>query len=236
MFGLFKKKKEPTEFLPPPTDVSAPTEEPKIEDQPSVESLPKPVEEKVEDVENKPLQETPELPEIKAPETDFSKIESELSSLESIMPKEAAPSKNATLENLCIKIDLEAEDIERRIKEFRTIVSKVSINSSEIFDLLDLYAKAKSKLKEFIQEIDRFDSVGWGVDEETAAFYKFKACKGLARIRKEMFEIEQLVKQSGFTPAKIEEILRTPAERLVDQLAKVKPQVEQKVKKVKKKR
>jgi len=241
MFGLFKKKKEPNEFLPPPTDLPATTEEPKVEDQLKVEAEPQVVEEKAEDVkqeslEKEPLQEMPEMPEFKSSETDFSKVESELNSLETIMPKEAVPSKNMTLENLCIKIDLEAEDIERRIKEFRTIVSKVSINSSEIFDLLDLYAKAKTKLKEFIQEIDRFDSVGWGVDEETAAFYKFKACKGLARIRKEMFEIEELVKQSGFTPAKIEEILHTPAEKLVDQLAKIKPHVEQKVKKVKKKR
>jgi hypothetical protein len=233
MFGLFKKKKEPTELLPP-TDVSLTTEEPKSE------SLPLPVEEKVETVKEEeklkeePLQEMPEMP--KLPETDFSKIESELSSLEAVMPKEATPSKNMTLENLCIKIDLEAEDIERRIKEFKAIVSKVSLNSSEIFDLLDLYAKAKTKLKEFIQEIDRFDSIGWGVDEETAAFYKFKACKGLARIRKEMFDIEELVKQSGFTPAKVEEILRTPAEKLVDQLARVKPRVEEKPKKVKKKK
>ena len=228
MFGLFKKKKEPTEFLPPQVNVPAAEEEPKGE------SLPLPVEEKVEPTkEEEPLPEMPELPTF--PETDFKKIESELSSLEEVMSKESVPSKNITLENLCIKIDLEAEDVERRIKEFKAIVSKVTLNSTEIFDLLDLYAKTKTKLKEFIKEIDRFDSIGWGVDEETAAFYKFKACKGLARIRKGMFEIEELVKQSGVTPSKIEEILRTSAEKLVDQLARVKPQPEGKPKKVKKK-
>ncbi|MBU5688732.1 MAG: hypothetical protein KQA41_00685 [Candidatus Aenigmarchaeota archaeon] len=229
MFGLFKKKKENLDDLSlPPLD----TKELNVpQDEQIKEEMPQ---------ENKPQESTEALEisqkEIEIPETDFSKIETELSDLENLMPKETTPSKNMTLENLCIKIDLEAEDIERRIREFKTVVSKVSMNSSEIFDLLDLYSKAKTKLKEFVQEIDRFDSVGWGVDEETAAFYKFKACKSLARIRKEMIEIEELVKQSGFTPGKIDEILHTPAEKLVDQLAKIKPQTEQKAKKVKKKR
>ncbi|MEM0473133.1 MAG: hypothetical protein QXF88_00215 [Candidatus Aenigmatarchaeota archaeon] len=221
MFGLFKKKKEDLDYTLPPVE-NQPVEEtqtPEIEEQlPQIEEMPK-VEEKVE-----------------TQKTDISSIESELASLETLMPKsESEPSKNMTLENLCIKIDLEAEDIERRIKEIKTIVSKISLSSSEIFDLLDLYSKAKTKLKEFTQEIDRFDSIGWGVDEETAAFYKFKACKSLAKIRKEMIDIEELIKESGFTPAKIEEILHTPAEKLVDQMAKVKP-AEHKLKKVKKKR
>ncbi len=236
MFGLFKKKKDNLNDLSlPPIDTNMPltpeegkTENPENKEISDNEMRVEPMVEESKFTEYKEI-----MPE--KPETEFSKIENEISDLESLMPKEVTPSKNMTLENLCIKIDLEAEDIERRIKEFKTVVSKVSINSSEIFDLLDLYSKAKTKLKEFVQEIDRFDSVGWGVDEETAAFYKFKACKGLARIRKEMAEIEDLVKQSGFTPAKIEEILHTPAEKLVEQLAKIKP-VEQKVKKVKKKR
>ncbi|MBU5688216.1 MAG: hypothetical protein QW474_02495 [Candidatus Aenigmatarchaeota archaeon] len=231
MFGLFKKKKENLDDLSPPS-LNISTEIPNPSNNLQEESIKEDV--LKEDVTQNPVEIAEKEPEL--PETDFSKIETEIKDLENLMPKETVPSKNMTLENLCIKIDLEAEDIERRIKEFKTIVSKVSINSSEIFDLLDLYSKAKTKLKEYVQEIDRFDSVGWGVDEETAAFYKFKACKGLARIRKEMLEIEELVKQSGFTPAKIEEILHTPAEKLVDQLAKIKPVTEQKVKKVKKKR
>jgi len=234
MFGLFRKKKDENLSLPPLDEANQ-----NFSDLPLNEPMPEASakeEEKPQEIsfEEKPEENKAELP---FPSTEFSKIEAELSDLEQLMPKETAPAKNMTLENLCIKIDLEAEDVERRIKEFKTIVTKVSMNSSEIFELLDLYSKAKAKLREFIQEIDRFDSVGWGVDEETAAFYKFKACKGLARIRKEMAEIEDLIKQSGFTPGKMEEILRTPAEKLVDQLAKIKPEIKQeKVKKVKKKR
>ncbi|MCS7135233.1 MAG: hypothetical protein NZ893_02220 [Candidatus Aenigmarchaeota archaeon] len=207
MFGLFKRKKESLE-LPPPEVVE------------TAKSLTEEVVSKtVEPEETKSLQNVESVPELEKLD-----VEAELKDLESLMPKESLPSKNMTLENLCIKIDLEAEDIERRVKEFKTMVSKINLNSAEVFELLDLYSKAKAKLKDFVNEIDRFDAVGWGVDDETAAFYKFRACKSLARIRKEMSEIEELVKQSGFTPTKVEEILKTPAEKLVDQLAKIKHQ------------
>ncbi|MFH8080903.1 MAG: hypothetical protein QXO84_03440 [Candidatus Aenigmatarchaeota archaeon] len=199
LFGLFKRKKDDLE-LPPVEETTENVKE-------VVSEIPK--------IENLPVEESPKLEEME-------KVETELSDLENLIPKDTLPSKNMTLENLCIKIDLESEDIERRIKEFKTMISKVDMNSSEIFDLLDLYSKAKTKLKEFLQEIDRFDAVGWGVDEETAAFYKFRACKSLAKIRKQMIEIEEFVKQSGFTPAKVEEILKMPAEKLVEQLANIK--------------
>lgn len=230
MFGLFKKKKDDEDSLYVST---IPQPQPSLEElKQSVDTIETPQKEEdnpptliEEKYEPKETNQSIEESYLKSP------MEEEIKSLDELIPPSKSETqipefpmtstKSSTLENLCIKIDLEAEDIERKFKEIKTVVSRLNINSPEIFDLLDLYSRAKSRLKNFTEEIDRFDSVGWGIEEETAAFYKFKACKNLSKIRKEMVEIEKLIKESGFTPMKVEEILKTPAEKLVDQLARV---------------
>jgi len=236
MFGLFKKKKEDLEFNVPST-AEIPTLEPM---QPSVEEKPlTPTDSTTTEptFESQPLDQPEEqiskdandyIEELKQ-ETSFDKSENELKSLDMLLPpleeptptRSSMPTKNATLESLCIKIDLEVEDIQRKFKEIKAIVAKLTLNSPEIFDLLDLYNRAKDKMKSFVQEIDRFDAVGWGIDENTAAFYKFRACKSLAKLRKEMDEIERVIRESGFTPLKMDEILHTPTEELVNKMANV---------------
>lgn len=247
MFGLFKKKKENESVLYPPATqtTSSPLEskEPTPIEEPALpkENIGTPITEAEETHED--IDKTAEEFYFKEP------TERELKSLDELLPPlsetikqepelSMIPNKNSTLENLCIKIDLEAEDIERKFKEIKSVVSRLNINSPEVFDLLDLYSRAKSKVKSFTEEIDRFDNVGWGIEEETAAFYKFKACKNLSKIRKEMTEIEKLMKESGFTPMKVDEILKTPANKLVDQLARVsvKHKIPHKLEKHKKKR
>lgn len=211
VLGFFKKKKK--KELPPEMVIP--------EKSPIIPELLEPSKSTMEKPEVKPIS---ELPTETTPETLFPDL--------SPLPEEgelvSPTSKNAALESLCIKIDLEAEDIERKIKDIKNIVDKLNINSPEIFDLLKLHTRTKNKLNDFIEEVDRFDTAGWGINEDRAAFYKFRACKSLAKIRKEMNDIEKIIKQSGFTPSKIDEILKTPAKQLVEQLAKITPETKKK--------
>ncbi len=126
---------------------------------------------------------------------------------------------SATLENLCKKIDLESEDIDKQFKNIKNKVRELNLKSPEIIDLLNLYERTKQSLDSFVKEIDRFDFTGWGTDDNTAALYKFRACKSIANIKKEVKEIEKLSKQAGLTPSKVQQILTTPAEKLVEELS-----------------
>jgi hypothetical protein len=216
VFGLFKKKKE--QELPP--EMFTP------EETPTIPELLEPAEQEPRENEFEPLEgQAPEEPVIERKPVSESLFPDLLPPLHEETEFMSPAGKSATLENLCIKIDLEAEDVERKIKEVKSIVNKLNINSSEIFDLLTLYSKIKDKLRDFTGEIDRFDTAGWGINEERAAFYKFRACKSLAKIRRDLNDIEKIVKQSGFTPSKMNEILSTPAEQLVEQLAKIRSTV-----------
>ena len=126
--------------------------------------------------------------------------------------------RNSSLESLCRRIDEENAQVERQVADMKKRVKELNLNNPEILDLLDIYEKTKEKLDDFVKEIDRFDSIGWGTDENTAALYKFRACKGLANMMRQKREIEKLSKDAGFTPDKVQEILKTPAAKLVDGL------------------
>ena len=49
-----------------------------------------------------------------------------------------------------------------------------------------------------------------------AAIYKFRACKGLSEIKRQIRKIENLCKKAGFIPTKVHDILESRAEDLVN--------------------
>jgi hypothetical protein len=63
------------------------------------------------------------------------------------------------------------------------------------------------------------DRGGWGTQENIAAFYKFRACKGLSEMKGLLDDMDDTFKKVGFTPAKVNEILNTPADKLVEELS-----------------
>ncbi len=123
-----------------------------------------------------------------------------------------------SLESFYRKVDLEAEDLDRRVAEIKKRTKTLDLNSPELVDLLNLYEKARGTVNGFIQEIDQKDVAGWGTDENTTAFYKFRACKKLSQMKQRLNEVERITRQAGFTNAKVTEILHTPAEQLVNSL------------------
>lgn len=123
---------------------------------------------------------------------------------------------SASLETFYRKIDLEAEDLERRVADIKKKTKNLDLNNPELVDLLNLYEKARGTVDNFIREIDKMDTSGWGVDDNTSAIYKFRACKRLSQMKQRLGEIERMTKQAGFTNSKVTEILHTPAEQLVN--------------------
>ncbi len=167
----------------------------------------------VNDLTNFSSDDIPQLPE-EPPHVSYLN-ESVLEDRESLMQSSF---RNTTLEGLCKKIDSENVEIEKQVSEMRKKIKSLNLNNPEVVDLLDLYDRSREKLNDFVREVDRFDSIGWGTDENTAALYKFRACKGLANIKKKIRDIERLSKEAGFSPQKVQEILKTPASKLVDEL------------------
>jgi hypothetical protein len=120
------------------------------------------------------------------------------------------------LKDLCKKIDDELRRIKRELKKIEKI-GNLTLESPEIVDLLELYTAAKSKFQEFINEINKLE-LNRLQDKTSAAIYKFKACKSLAEIKEQTQKIEDLCEKTGLVPSKIQDIIRTRAEDLVNSL------------------
>ena len=119
------------------------------------------------------------------------------------------------LKDLNEKIDEEIKDIRKRMKDLGSL-NKLTLESPEMISLMDLYTEAKDKLNQFIEEINRMDLTTLSSKRTFAAIYKFRACKELSEIKKEIRKIEALCKRAGFIPTKVHEILESRAEDLVD--------------------
>ncbi len=131
---------------------------------------------------------------------------------------ESGSPSNTNLETFYRKIDLEAEDLERKVADVKKRTKNLDLNNPELVDLLNLYEKTRTTVDGFIHEIDKMDSSGWGTDENTSAIYKFRACKRLSQMKQRLNEVDRMTRQAGFTNAKVTEILHTPAEQLVNNL------------------
>lgn len=206
LFDIFKKKRE---HDAPPIN---PQDFPNMNDAGDLPPLP--------DTPLPPLPDEPKRPEFPmAGEENQNVTHLEPSMLEDREQVMQSSFKNTTLENLCKKIDSENREIEKRVTGMKKKIKELNLDNPEVLDLLNLYENTKERIDDFVREIDRFDTIGWGTDENTAALYKFRACKGLAEMKRSMDSIEKLSEEAGFTPEKAKEILKKPASRLVDELS-----------------
>ncbi len=119
------------------------------------------------------------------------------------------------LKELNEKIDDELKEIKKRMKDLGNL-NKLSLESPEMISLMELYTEYKDKLNQFIEEINRMELTALASKRTFAAIYKFRACKGLSEIKKEIKKIESSCKKAGFIPTKVHDILESRAEDLVD--------------------
>jgi len=120
------------------------------------------------------------------------------------------------LENLVKRIDDEANSIKQSVDNILANTDNLELTSPEMVDLLNLYGKAREKLQQYMNDVDRIESMGFGIEENLVAIYKFRACQGLAKIKEQIHEIERVSEEVGFTASKIKEILQSPADKLVE--------------------
>jgi len=162
----------------------------------------------------------PELTRIKeTAEAEAEKITEELEEPKTL-PEPTEEKQEIELEELPLKelnekIDKELRELKRRMKDLGSL-TKLTLESPEMINLMDLYTEARDKLSQFIEEINRMDLTTLSSKRTFAAIYKFRACKGLSEIKKEIRKIESICKNAGFIPTKVHEILETRAEDLVD--------------------
>lgn len=119
------------------------------------------------------------------------------------------------LKELNEKIDEELKQIKERMKDLGNL-NKLTLESPEMISLMDLYTEYKDKLNQFIEEINRMEFTALASKRTFAAIYKFRACKGLSEMKKEIKKIEASCKRAGFIPTKVHDILESRAEDLVD--------------------
>jgi len=120
------------------------------------------------------------------------------------------------LKELNEKIDEELEEIKEKMKDLGSL-SKLSLESPEMITLMELYTEYKDKLNQFVEEINRMDLTALASKRTFAAIYKFRACKGLSEMKKQIKKIEALCKKAGFIPTKVHAILESSAEDLVNE-------------------
>ena len=123
------------------------------------------------------------------------------------------------LKELNVKIDEELSNIKQKLKDIGKLTG-LTLDSPEMIDLLDLYMLAKDNLQKFIDEINKLDLTGATEKRTFAAIYKFKACKTLSEIKKEIRKIESISRNAGFIPSKVHEILESKAEDLINSFIK----------------
>ncbi len=130
-----------------------------------------------------------------------------------------------SLKKLNKNIDEELKGFRKRMKDLGSL-TRVSLESQEMIKLMDLYTEALCKLNQFVEEINRMDLANLSSKRTFAAIYKFRACKGLSEIKREIRKMESICKKAGFVPAKIQEILGTSAENLIDGFLRKSPKGE----------
>lgn len=223
-FGLFKKKEEKKleekevedlnklkpadDILSSPEEVAAlkppePTELTKSEEATKLEELPKPPE------EIPPPEEVPKPAEEILPPVEVER-------------KEEIPFDETPLVDLHNRIVNDLRDVKEKFKEITKASKELTLDSPEIVDLLDLYVDAKKKFEGFIDEINRMNLERITSRKSVAAVYKFRACKKLADLKKQIKRIDEICKKAGFIPMKVHEILHSKAEDLVNSLLKEK--------------
>ena len=197
-----------TLYKPPAESVEAPTPAP--EPSPSLEVK-----------EEEKLEEKPEILEVKEefelPKEETEKLEIPEAPRVSIEEekKEEITFEELPLKELCDKINEELKSIKKRFKAIGK-TDGLTLESPEMIDLLDLYVDAKNKLEEFINEVNKLELAKLPAKKTIAAVYKFRACKSLADIKKQVQKIEAVCRKAGFIPTKIHEILESRAEDLVN--------------------
>lgn len=125
------------------------------------------------------------------------------------------------LKDLNEKIDEELKKIRKRMKDLGSL-AKLSLESPEMVSLMELYTEYRDKVNRFVEELDNMDLRVSSSDRTFVAIYKFRACKELSEIKREIRKIEALCKQAGFVPTKIHEILESRAEDLIEVFLKQK--------------
>ena len=130
------------------------------------------------------------------------------------------PLDENSLEQLNERIDTELVAIRKKLKGIEK-VPKLTLESPEMVDLLDLHISAKNKFKEFVDEINKFDLKN-SEKKTFAAIYKFRACKALSEIKKQIRKIESISMKAGFIPTKVHTIIQSDAEKLVNNFLKEK--------------
>lgn len=131
------------------------------------------------------------------------------------------------LKDLSKKINEELESIKKEFKNIRK-VQGLTLESPELIDLLNLYIKAKRKLRDFTDEINKTDLSGLTSKRTVAAVYKFRACRTLSEIKKEVIKIDKICKKAGFIPIKVNQILKSSAEELVNSFLREKKEEKKK--------
>jgi len=146
------------------------------------------------------------------------------------------------VEKLKTGVDKEIiEDLSKRIEEenkkisrkFNTITKKaktITLESPETVELIKLYANAKDRFEEYIEEMRSLEERGWDFDKNIAAFYKFRIGRALAQMKNQTMRVEKVCRDAGFTPSNIRTILESPIERLIDSLTKKKIKLKKKKK------
>lgn len=119
------------------------------------------------------------------------------------------------LKDLNEKIDEELKEIRKRMKDLGSL-TKLSLDSPEMVSLMELYTEYRDKLSRFVEEMDNMDLGGLASNRTFAAIYKFRACKELSEIKREIKKIEAICKKAGFIPTKVHEILESRAEDLIE--------------------
>lgn len=209
-FGLFKKRDEWTGKIE--KGETKTFEEKEVEDLKKLGSLKEPTFDLKEPF---PVEEI--KPETVIPEAEPSKVEAPA---ETMGAPPISVEKTLTFEELPLK-EL-CKDIKDGLKEirdkFREIgkTDNLTLESPEMIDLLELYVIAKDKMQEFIDKINKLELGKLTSKKTVAAIYKFRACKTLADIKKQVRKIESICKKAGFIPTKIHEILEAKAEDLVN--------------------
>ncbi len=130
------------------------------------------------------------------------------------------PLDEDSLKELNEMIDAELVAIEKNLKDIEK-VPKLTLESPEMVDLLDLHISAKNKFQEFVDQINKFDLKN-SEKKTFAAIYKFRACKSLSEIKKQIRKIESISMKAGFIPTKVHTIIQSDAEKLVNNFLKQK--------------
>jgi hypothetical protein len=97
---------------------------------------------------------------------------------------------------------------------------KITIEDPIMVDLLDLYADSKEMMDRFNNEINQIDLKSIADRKTVFAVYKYRACKVLAELKKETTRMEEIIRDAGFIPTKIHDIVESKSEDLVNTILK----------------